>query len=201
MSELATKRYTFLEYLDLEESSDIKHEYRNGLVYAMAGGSYEHNLIGGNTIKSIGNMLDKKGSDCKTLTSDMKIYIEAINEAVFPDISILCGNPEFPQGTKNAIKNPSLIIEVLSKSIEAYDRGNKFLKYRQLPSFKEYVLISQYEPKVESFYRHDESFWRISTALGLDSSIHLYSIDCDIALKDIYAFIKFSEGVQGVLEL
>ncbi|MFK7905491.1 MAG: Uma2 family endonuclease [Chitinophagales bacterium] len=201
MSDLVLKKYTLLEYLQLEEQSDVKYEYRNGSIYAMAGGSYEHNLIGGNTIKTIGNALDKKDSNCKTLTSDMKVYIESINEAVFPDISVLCGEPDFPKGTKNAITNPSLIIEVLSKSTEAYDRGSKFLKYRQLPSFKEYVLIAQHEPKVESFYRHDETFWRISTALGLDSSIHLYSIDCNITLKEIYTFIKFSGGVQGMLEL
>ncbi len=201
MSNLAVKKYTFLEYLEIETLSDIKHEYRDGYIYAMAGGSYEHNVIGGNTIKALGNALSNKEGDCKTLTSDMKVYIESINEAVFPDVSVLCDEPEFPRGTRSAITNPSLIIEVLSDSTEAYDRGSKFHKYRQLPSFKEYVLIAQHEPKVEAFYRHDASFWRISTAIGLESSIHLYSIDCDIALKDIYAFLQFKGGVQTRLEL
>jgi len=201
MSDLVLKKHTLLEYLQLEEQSDVKHEYRNGSIYAMSGGSLNHGIIGNNIGTALGNALYPKEGDCFPTNSEVKIYIEAIDESVYPDVMVICGEPSFKMKRNDIVTNPSLIIEVLSKSTEAYDRGSKFLKYRQLPSFREYVLIAQHEPKVESFYRHDETFWRISTALGLDSSIHLYSIDCDITLKEIYAFIKFSGGVQGILEL
>ncbi|MFK7908916.1 MAG: Uma2 family endonuclease [Chitinophagales bacterium] len=192
--------YTFEEYLALEEKTEHKSEYHNGRIYAMLGGSFSHSIIGGNMTTALNKQIEANGKKCRASNSDLMVYIESVNKSVYPDVAVVCDKPEFKDKNKIILLNPMLIVEVLSKSTAAYDRGEKFRMYQQLPSFKEYLIVSQDQPKVECFYRESKDLWRISYAVGLDKSIHLYSMDCDIPLTEIYSFIEFEEGVQTELD-
>lgn len=193
----AKKRYTLLEYLNLEPTLEGKFEFRNGEIVAMTGGTLNHSRIISKINRLLGNLLD--GSQCENLI-DLKVFIEAYNHGVFPDAMVICDEPEMYKNRNDIIVNPSLVVEVLSKSTESYDRGEKFLKYRSLPSFKEYVLISADKYLVESFYRESSSLWQMRTAIGLEAEIHLFSINKTIALKDIYENVKDVKGIYDLLE-
>ena len=173
--------YSFEEYLVLEEKAPYKNEYHRGKIVAMSGGTFDHNTIAQNAGNAIGNALRKKKKKCRVANSDQKIYIADYDKGVYPDVSIYCEKPTYYKSRKDVLTNPVLILEVLSNSTEDYDRGKKFTQYRSLPSFKEYVLINQYQAKVESWYKQEENVWRISNAEGLNSTIHLYSLDITIA--------------------
>lgn len=126
-------------------------------------------------------------TDCIVYDSDMAVEIDRGNNYFFPDAMVTCGERKFSDERQRFLKNPVLIVEVLSKSTENYDRSEKFRFYRGILSLKEYVLISSDRPVVESFYREGEGLWRISTASKLESNIHLYSLNIDIPLAQIYA--------------
>lgn len=185
MELLKDRYYTKEEYFQLIEQSEEKLEYHDGHIFAMAGGAYNHNMVAGETFRNIGNQLE--GTDCVTCNSDMTVQIESFNRYVYPDISVVCMPVEFVDDRQLIIKNSKLIIEVLSESTEAYDRGDKFKYYRSIPSFKEYVLISSTSIWVEAFYKEDKDLWRISSASKLEESIHLYSLNIDVPLQQIYA--------------
>jgi len=183
-------QYTFQEYLTLEEKAAYKSEFWDGSIVAMVGGTPSHNKIANSIGTAIDNALDKKNKNCSVYNSDQKVYIPSFNRGVYPDCMTICGKEEFYDDSTSVLINPSLIIEVLSESTKEYDSNGKFEGYRSIPSFKEYVLVWQTIPKVQSWYKEAEDLWRISSAYGLDKSIHFYSIDCEIALKDIYKRIK-----------
>ncbi len=192
------------EYLAFEEKSEVKHEYEDGQIFAMAGGTPEHGFIAANMSSSLKNALKAKGKKCRVSGSDLKIHIEKYNSFVFPDGMVICG--ELEMKGKDAIKNPMLIVEVLSESTASYDRGKKFKKYISLPSFVEYVLIEQDQPVVHAYYRKTEEGtgrkdWTMRFAYSLEERIYLESIDCEIALADIYEYVDFPEGqgIQGEL--
>jgi len=187
------KKYTFEEYLVLEERTPYKSEFQKGKIVSMSGGSFDHNTIAQNTGTALSNELKRKTKKCRVANSDQKVYIADYDKAVYPDVSVYCDKPNFYKDRKDVLTNPLLIVEVLSKSTEDYDRGKKFTQYRSLPSFKEYVLISQKQAKVETWYKQEENVWRISNAEGLDASIHLFSLDLDIQLSDIFYLIDFVE--------
>lgn len=193
--------YTFEEYLALEEKADYKSEYHNGQILAMSGGTFVHGIIGGNVTTALNKACEKKGSHCRATNSDVKVYVEKVNKSLYPDTMVVCGKPEFKGKSKSIITNPILVVEVLSDSTVAYDRGEKFRIYQQLPSFKEYLIVSQDQPRVECFYREENDLWRISYAVGLDKTIRLHSLAIDLPLAEIYTFIEFEGGVQGVLDL
>ncbi|MGB0930778.1 MAG: Uma2 family endonuclease [Chitinophagales bacterium] len=201
MNELTSEKISFLEYLELEEKSEGKHEYHGGFVWAMAGGTPNHSTISGNIYASLANVLRNKDGKCRPFNSDLKIYIEAYNRGVYPDAMVVCGEFEYHLNRKDILTNPKLIIEVLSPSIAAFDRGYKFRFYKSLSSFREYILIHQDQPFVEGYYWEDRELWRISHAIGLEENIQIHSIDAEISLKDIYAFIEFSGGVQRKMDL
>jgi len=182
------QQYTFEEYLAFEQTSDIRHEYHDGRVVAMAGGRPNHSQITNNTSRAVSAALDD--SDCIVYGPDLKVRIEKANRGLYPDVMVVCGDLEMYNNRVDVITNLSLIIEVLSPSTERYDRTNKFRLYRQLPSFKEYVLVATDFPTVETFYREQEDYWHIGSAVGLDSDIYLKSIDCTIQLADIYKKVK-----------
>lgn len=183
---LIEQQYTFKEYLALEQHADYKSEYWDGTLVALAGGTPTHGKIANNIGTAINNGLDKKSTNCSAYNSDVKVFIPDFNRGVYPDCMTICGEEEFHKDSKAVVKNPCLIIEVLSESTKEYDSNGKFEGYRSIPSFKEYVLVWQTIPKVQSWYKEDKDLWRISSAFGLDKTIKLYSIDCEIALKDIY---------------
>lgn len=201
MADPALTQYTFLEYLELEENSEEKHEYHNGFIKTMSGRTLDHSTISINIGACIREEILKGEGNCRPANGDLKVYIEAVNKGFYPDAMAIYEDAEFHLRRKDIITNPTLIVEVLSKSTESFDRGKKFWYYQKLTSFKEYILVSQNQPVVEGFYQEDESLWRISDAIDLDSSIPFYSMGCEVKLKDIYAFINFSERTQTKLDL
>ena len=187
---LVDQQYTFKEYLDLEENAEYKSEYWNGTIVAIAGGTPNHNKVSNSIGTAIDIEIDKKNKNCTVYSSDQKVFIPDFNRGVYPDCMVLCGEEETHEESEAVIINPSLIIEVLSKSTKEFDSNEKFEGYRSIPSFKEYVLVWQTIPKVQSWYKETNGLWRISSVFGLDKSIKLYSIDCELALKDIYKRVK-----------
>ena len=187
------RKFSIEEYLLFEEQAEQRHEYHNGNVIPMSGGTIEHNQIAANMMAEIKIALRNQKRSCLVTTSDMKIWLETTQRFVYPDVSIICEAPKFYQNRRDAITNPLLLVEVLSESTEAYDRGKKFEHYSLLPSFREYVLVNQYEPTLEIFFRdHDRpDDWLYHRETGLDSVICFKSIDCHIALKEIYELIDF----------
>jgi Uma2 family endonuclease len=183
--------YTKEEYFALEESSQEKFEFENGEVFAMSGGSLPHNLIAGNVVTALNNKLADR--DCMVLGSDMRTAIDPTQSYVYPDAQVICGKVEYAEGRNDIVKNPVLVVEVLSESTELYDRGKKFKKYQTLPSFKEYVLISQTEPVVETFVRQDQNHWLYTLVEGMEATLHISSINATISLSDIYRKVESGE--------
>lgn len=188
MIPIENRKYTREEYFELLAASEVKLEYHYGHIVAMAGGTSNNSIIATNMRRRMDERLDD--TNCYVYDSDMAIEMDEGNNYVFPDASVVCGEREFSDEKERFLTNPILIVEVLSKSTEKYDRTEKFRLYRGIPSLQEYVLISSDTPVVETFYKEGEGLWRISTASKLDSSIHLYSLNIDIPLAQIYAKVK-----------
>lgn len=188
-------RLSTSEYIALEQETGEKYEYYNGYVYAMAGGSYEHNTVSGNIFSEINMKL--KGKSCQIMNSDTKLYVESSNTYFYPDAMIICGAKEEAENLKGAFKNPVVIIEVLSESTEAFDRGDKFDLYRTLPSLRHYVLVKQTEAKVQVYSRQSPTaLWNIRTIEGLENVLDVElseSLKLEIPLSDIYDRIEFGE--------
>ena len=186
MPALPKTYYTSDQYLALERAADYKSELVNGQIYAMSGASREHILIATNLIREISTQL--KGKPCETYGSDMRVMVSPTGTYTYPDITVACGDPSFEDGHVDTLLNPTVIIEVLSPSTEAYDRGEKFAHYRELASLSDYVLVSQDKALVEHFVRHpdDPDLWAFTAISGLDAVLQLPSIGCHVALSDIY---------------
>ena len=182
---------TIADYLRQEAAAQARHEYHDGRVVAMAGGTADHGLIIGNTIRETGNAL--KGSDSRVYPSDVKVWINRLRRFYYPDAFVVCGDtqhpPEDPQRT--SVTNPVLIIEVLSASTEESNRGYKFSHYALLESLREYVLVSQSEPDVQTFLRNDDGTWRMTFHRGLNAIARLASLGIDLPLSEVYAGVRF----------
>ena len=184
---------TLSEYVEREETATIKHEFHNGKLIEMPGGTLRHARIGLNFGTFLNICLFKKTEDFAAHSSDAHIYIPDLNKSLYPDISVFKDEPIFFQHYKTLAINPLLIIEVLSDGTESYDKDKKFKFYQNIPSFKEYVLVDQYEPKVEIYYckNGNRNVWQYSFVTGLDASVKLQSVGCTLRLKDIYKKIIF----------
>jgi len=187
------KFYTPEEYLALEEKAEFRSEYDNGVIEAMAGGSLNHQQITANCTVFLDSKIRKKG--CRVLPSEMKIWIESSGKFYYPDVTIVCEKPEFYKKRDDTIENPKLLIEVLSKSTEAKDRGEKFFAYQTLVSVKEYVLVSQDKHLVEQFTKQDDGSWRYLATIGLNSKIYSESVDAELSLEEIYDLVEFEENL------
>ena len=192
----AVKKYkpdfiTFEEYLEMEERTEEKHEYHDGVLVPIKAATDRHAEIVINTASTVRAELRKKKSKCRVFDSSLKVYFKAYNHGAYPDSFVICDKPAYFKNKKYAVLNPLLVIEVLSPSTEDYDRGSKFSKYRSLPSFQEYMLVSQDEPKVETWYKVEENLWRISRTEGMEDSIHLYSLKIDLPLSELYYLVDF----------
>lgn len=175
------------EYIKQEIESNTKYEYHNGKIYALAGGTLNHGLISGNMFSKMMSKLESKNSNCMPFNSDVKLHIDASNSYVYPDSMVVCGDFENSEEDENSIVNPVLIVEVISKSTAEYDRGDKFYLYRQIPTFKEYVLIEQKKHVVDVHFKHENSdLWRITRYQGLDKIVKLQSIGIEVSMKEIY---------------
>ncbi|HYE74343.1 MAG TPA: Uma2 family endonuclease, partial [Blastocatellia bacterium] len=159
-------------------------------VYAMAGAPRRHNLIVGNVFRKIGNQLE--GKSCETYSSEMKVRIPHTGKYNYPDVVVVCGKPIFSDEREDILLNPKLIIEVLSPSTEARDRGEKFREYRSIESFTEYVLISQDKLSADHFVKQND----IWTIREVEEEITLFSIPCTLKFADIYERIEFTESNQ-----
>ena len=191
MSGSAHPRLTEEEYLKIERAAELKSEYYEGRMYAMSGGSFAHAFIIGNLIRELGVALRKK--PCTVVSNDLRVRISPAKFYTYPDIIVVCGPVKLADdGQKDTLLNPTVLIEVLSPSTEAHDRGFKFLQYRQLESLQEYALVSQTEPRVEIFRRQPSGEWLLSESAGLEASCRFDSAGCQIALKEIYHRVEFA---------
>ncbi len=177
------RKYTPEEYLALEEKAEYKSEYEDGIIVAMAGGSLNHAQITANIGRNLGNKMSEK---CTALTTDVKVRVESYRKFYYPDVLVICGEPNFYQKRNDTIINPILVIEVLSDSTEAKDRGEKMLAYRTLESLQEYVLVSQDKAIVEQYVKNEEGNWLHKATIGLKSVVKFESIEIEMTLAGIY---------------
>ena len=186
MENLAPKFLTEEEYLEYERKAETKSEYYRGELFAMAGAKASHNIILSNLIRELGNLLRKK--PCTVFPSDMRVRVNSSGLYTYPDISIVCEKPIYLDSKKDTLLNPSLILEILSESTEAYDRGQKFELYRNIPELKEYVLISTKYKKIESFIRNTNS-WVLHESRE-SVPFRFLSLDVEISLEDVYEKVE-----------
>jgi Uma2 family endonuclease len=185
------KNFSLDEYFAIEAESLEKLEYYNGKIYPMPGGTTNHNEICANVIIAIGNAIKKLPKKYRLYTSDMKIQIEKENKFVYPDAVVICEEPEYYKDRKDIIVNPILIVEVLSPETEENDRNGKFDSYRHLPTFQEYVLVSQNRIEAATFLREAKDLWRTSDFENIKDTIPLKSIGIEILMEDIFDGIEF----------
>jgi len=195
MSAVAKPRFTLGEYLARERVEVTKSEFYRGEIFAMAGGSIRHNRICANLIINLGRRL--QGSTCQVTTSDQRIRIPAVDLSTYPDISIICGEPQPDTADTQAIVNPRVIFEVLSKSTEGYDRGKKFDFYRELDSLQEFMLVSQEEPHVERNVRQPNGSWLLTVFKGMDSELVFSSLSISLPFAEIYDRVEFGREEEG----
>ena len=195
MSTAEKRRYTVEEYLEFERASELKHEFYRGEIFAMTGASRAHNIITGNVITALNNLLRDK--DCEVYASDQRVKVTRTGLYTYPDVSVACDNPRFEKSVLETLLNPKLIVEVLSESTEAYDRGDKFTQYRSIESLQEYMLVSQHHYQVEVYTRKETGRWELSEAQGLDSSVELNALGCMLPLKDVYVRVDLTEAPES----
>lgn len=186
--------FTEEDYLIFERSSEIKHEYLAGHVYAMAGATREHNLITGNIAGELRRQL--RGEPCETYSNDMRVKIPQTGLYTYPDVVVVCGEPLFSDDHRDTLINPLLIVEVLSPSTEGYDRGEKFKHYRSIQPFSEYVLIARDRMSADHFVRQDGTW----TIREVEHEVRLVTISCLLTFSEIYERVGFG-AEKGAEEL
>jgi Uma2 family endonuclease len=194
-------KYTVNRYLAIERSSEERHYFLDGEIYAMAGESSEHGDISVNVAASLANQL--RGTPCRVRTKDTKVCsapILAASETThglfsYPDVLVICGEPEYHDAFTDVVLNPKVILEILSASTEAFDRGEKFTRLQTWnPTLTDYVLISQDRPQVEHYTRQADGSWSYRRTTGLDASVVIASISCTLRLAEVYERITFAEA-------
>ncbi len=185
----AIKLMTVAEFFDFEDASVEKHEFFQGRVFAMAGGTLRHSQIKVNLIRELSQFL--RGKPCKPFDADLRIRIVKNGLITYPDASIVCGKPEIDKQDRHAINNPAVIFEVVSPNTEHYDRGSKFAFYKELPSLREYVIITQDEPGVEVYRRNEKGEWVHSAFIGLKAAAVLKTASLKLPLSALYEDVEF----------
>ncbi|MBL8204522.1 MAG: Uma2 family endonuclease [Blastocatellia bacterium] len=197
--------YTVAEYLALERESEERHEYLDGVIYAMAGESGEHADVSVNITTILTNQL--KGKDCRARSKDTKVRSGPIPKLKYstkglysyPDVVVICGEPQYLDGYRDVVNNPAVIIEVLSPATEKFDRGEKFDRYDTWnPTLSDYLLVSQDQARIEHFIRQDDGTWTRILYRGLRSKVVIKSIRCTLKLKDVYDRIDLKPDLQIV---
>ena len=185
-------RFTVEEYLRMEEESEFRHEFRDGRIIDMAGGTFDHSLIALNIGAELRNRL--KDKPCKALGSDLRVLIPGKSHYSYPDVTVVCGTPLFdPPDRTHTLTNPQVILEVTSPSTAADDRADKFYDYMRIESLREYLLVAQDRMRVDSFYRQVDGIWAIGPSVeGPDASIAFRSLGFPIPLAEIYAGVVLS---------
>jgi len=190
--------FTIEEYLALERTEEERHEYLDGCVYAMAGESPDHGRICVNLTRRLAAQLD--GSGCEVFSKDLKVRCGPMPRPggshqglfAYPDLVVICGALQFHDQAREVLLNPRVILEVLSPSTEAFDRGDKFRRYRAwLPTLTDYVLVAQDRPFIDHYHRQDDDTWALRTREGLADSLHLATIGCTVPLAEVYERLVF----------
>jgi Uma2 family endonuclease len=191
--------FTVDQYLAFERSSEERHVYLDGEVYAMAGESDEHGDVSANLVIALGSQL--KGKPCRARTKDTKVRSGPMLVSgqgtrglfSYPDIVVICGEPEYPDAHRDVVLNPAVIVEVLSPSTEVFDRGEKFIRYQTYnPTLTDYLLVAQDQPRVEHFTRQADGQWSYRMTTGLGASVGIASIGCTLRLADVYDRVTFA---------
>jgi len=185
-------RLTEAEYLRLERQAETKSEYFEGEMFAMAGGTRPHSLVATNLLRELSARL--KDTDCVVYNSDLRVKVEPTGLFTYPDVSVACGRQRFLDAEEDTLLDPIVVIEVLSDSTEAYDRGKKFEHYRQIPTCREFLLVSQKEPRIEQFIRQANGEWTLREAAGLEAEIRLPSLGIVLPLAEVFAKVQFAPG-------
>ena len=188
---LERRRYSIADYYRIENDSTSKHEFHDGEILAMSGGSPDHSLITMNAGASL--TLRLRGGNCRVYDSNLRVRIPNEQRCCYPDLTVICGpairDPD--DAAEQAVTNPRVIIEVLSASTEAYDRAGKFDGYKGIATFQEYILISQSCPRVETRVREPEGTWTHRVVDGLDATVVVGSVRTELPLSEIYAGVQF----------
>lgn len=179
------------EYLEMERAADTKHEYFQGEIYAMSGASPQHNDISFNINRLVAPFLFGKG--CKLYGSDFRLHIPANTLYTYPDFTIVCGPAETSGNYADNLLNPTILIEILSKSTRDYDRGNKFSLYREIATLKEYIMVDSTAISVEHFIRQDEHSWQLTEFKQLTDTFTIHTIGMTLALSDLYFDVQLPE--------
>jgi Uma2 family endonuclease len=182
------------EYLARERAAEYKSEYLNGEIFAMAGAKEPHNLVAGNIFAKLHAQLERR--PCKVYPSDMRLKVSPTGLYTYPDVMVVCDEAQFDDDEDDTLLNPALIVEVLSKSTARYVRGDKFEHYSKLDSLREYLLVAQHRPRVELFTKQSVGRWLLAEFESLDDVIKLSSINCELAVKDVYLKVAFKETIR-----
>jgi Uma2 family endonuclease len=197
---LKPRLYTVDEYLAMERAAEERHVYMDGEIFAMAGEADAHGIISVNIVISLGSQL--KGNPCQVRTKETKVRSglapmgghKTKGLFSYPDVLVICGEPEHHDAHRDIILNPKVIVEVLSESTEGFDRGDKFTRYQTCnPTLTDYVLVSQDKPQVEHFHKPASGPWTYQLYTGLDATVLLDSIGCTLKLADVYDRVVFPE--------
>lgn len=183
MSSMPTPRFTPEQYLEMERKADYKSEYLRGEIFAMAGASYEHNLVVANVLGELRAAL--RGGPCRAVANDLRVQVASSTLYTYPDVVVICGQPQFADAALDTLLNPSVIVEVLSPSTELFNRGEKWAYYQRLASLTDYVLVAQDKARVEHYARQGAQ-WILTVAEGVASKITPEAVGCALTLAGIY---------------
>jgi len=183
------ERLTPEQYLEIDRAAQIRNEYFNGRMYATSGGSHRHAIIIANLLSALMSVL--KGGPCIVTASDVRVHVAPGGLHTYPDVVVICSKPEYADIHLDTLLNPALLVEVLSPTTEAYDRGFKSAQYRTIESLQEYALVSQAEPRVEIYRRQESGQWLLSESVGLEAAARFESVDASAALSDVYDKVTF----------
>jgi Uma2 family endonuclease len=190
--QVQTRRYTPEEYLELEEKADYKSEYRDGEIVPMTGGTTNHNELSLNLASTL--KLSLKHKDYKVYMGDVRLWIPRYQLYTYPDIMVIQGQPIYERKVKTTITNPQVIVEVLSKSTQNYDQGDKFTYYRSIPTLREYVLIDQVQFRVMQYAKTDTENWILTETEGETSTLSFSAIAFDLSFSDLYEGVDFNNS-------
>ena len=188
MGEPALKYYTTEEYLTFERASQTRHELYKGEIFAMAGASLNHNKLQMNFITTVGSFL--KGRSCNVFGSDLRIHVPVNGLFTYPDALIICGNPQLMDEQFDTVLNPSVIVEILSPATQRYDRGEKFMLYRSIPSLKEYILIDSESISIEHYKRNNNNTWLLQEWKERTDALTIATIGLDLTVEELYSGVR-----------
>ena len=188
MSTLSKTFLTAEEYLEIERKAEYKSEYYQGEMFAMAGASFTHNLLAGNILFGLRRGLGSR--PCSVLPSDMRVRVSPRGLYTYPDVVVVCGEPQFPDKQNDTLLNPTLLVEVLSPSTEAYDLGRKFDHYKSIESLGQYLLVATDRIHADLFTRQADGSWLLTSASRMEDSLDLQSVGCRLTLADLYEKVE-----------